>query len=400
MIGGRNILLGVVVAVLAHFSCFAQSSRVSVEIEGWGDDSLAVYRLPAAPLAVVDGAVLLDKRAAEGGRFEFSLPEGDSAFVAIVPPGKVLSSPIGFIPARDRVEVWLAPGRNVVVRGRRAPDGVQYVRSGGAMEELWDRYDLETGDLQRRFDDGLLALVGAMYDAKKNGVVEREFAELWGSTLDSMRRLSSGIDAADEKYRLLSADVADAGPFTARLSGETRNRLLGKLETIPGMLFEMQRREYEKRREKDEALIREFAQDGKAPDFTLKSIDGGSFTLSSLEKGGKYIVLDFWGSWCAPCLEGMPEMKKMYERFGDRLEIVGIACRDGESNWKNAVARLDLPWIHVINDELLPEGDIAARYHIASYPTKIILAPDRTIVCLYSGELPMFYDKLNELLSR
>lgn len=78
-----------------------------------------------------------------------------------------------------------------------------------------------------------------------------------------------------------------------------------------------------------------------APDFTLKTADDKNFTLSSLR--GKYIVLDFWGSWCGWCIKGIPKMKRYYDRYKSKLEIVGIDCndtrRDGSPRSKNTGCR-------------------------------------------------------------
>ena len=68
-----------------------------------------------------------------------------------------------------------------------------------------------------------------------------------------------------------------------------------------------------------------------APDFTVKDLDGKDFTLSSLK--GKYVVLDFWGSWCGWCIKGIPDMKKSYEKYKGRIEFVGVDCNDTEEAW-------------------------------------------------------------------
>lgn len=134
-------------------------------------------------------------------------------------------------------------------------------------------------------------------------------------------------------------------------------------------------------------------QAGKmAPDFTLKDIHGKDFSLSSLR--GKYVVLDFWGSWCGWCIKGMPEMKKYYEKYKGKFEIVGVDCQDTEAKWKAAVEKHQLPWIHVKNEtkDLTPE-----KYAVTGYPTKVLINPDGTINKITVGEDPEFYKYLDSL---
>lgn len=72
-----------------------------------------------------------------------------------------------------------------------------------------------------------------------------------------------------------------------------------------------------------------------APPFSAITISGKTFSLSDLK--GKYVVLDFWGSWCMPCIQEFPRMKEYYKKYQKNVEFVGIACNDKEKNWINAV---------------------------------------------------------------
>ncbi|NPD82126.1 TlpA family protein disulfide reductase [Prevotella sp. PINT] len=129
-----------------------------------------------------------------------------------------------------------------------------------------------------------------------------------------------------------------------------------------------------------------------APDFTLNDIDGKPLALSSLR--GKYVVLDFWGTWCGWCIKGMPEMKNYYKKYAGKFEILGVDCGDTEEKWKSAVKELDLPWKHVYN----PKGtDIMKNYGIQGFPTKIVIDPQGKIVKTVIGEDPAFYTYLDEL---
>ena len=130
----------------------------------------------------------------------------------------------------------------------------------------------------------------------------------------------------------------------------------------------------------------------QAPDFTLNDINGKPFSLSSLR--GKYVVLDFWGSWCGWCIKGMPDMKKYYEKYSGKFEIVGIDCNDTEAKWKDAVKKHELPWIHVKSEKA---DATPQKYAIEGFPTKLIVNPDGTIHKVIIGEDPAFYKELDSL---
>lgn len=160
--------------------------------------------------------------------------------------------------------------------------------------------------------------------------------------------------------------------------------------------FEPRLHEAEKRRLYQLARAR-IVPGTEAPDFTLKNTDGKDFTLSSLR--GKYVVLDFWGSWCRWCIKGFPEMKKQYGRYKGKLEIVGIACNDTPEKWLAAIEEHGLPWINVINPQNASlQDDVAIRYGADRYPTKIIIDREGKLVGSYTGEDPAFYEKLAEML--
>lgn len=151
----------------------------------------------------------------------------------------------------------------------------------------------------------------------------------------------------------------------------------------------------------EEALARQKAveearknmvEGAEAPDFTLKDLAGNDFSLSSLR--GKYVVLDFWGSWCGWCIKGIPDMKKYYTKYKDRMEILGVDCRDTEEKWKAAVEKYELPWLHVRNTD---EADITVKYGIQGYPTKIVVDPEGRVAKIVVGEDPAFYKYLDEL---
>ena len=132
-------------------------------------------------------------------------------------------------------------------------------------------------------------------------------------------------------------------------------------------------------------------------DFTQTDINGNEFTLSSLR--GKWVVLDFWGSWCGPCMRGVPMMKKYYNRYRNKMEIVGIACSDKEAQWRKAVEKNEMTWTNIIHpDGAGPAKSIKMNYAISGFPTKIIITPEGRIHKVFIGESEDFYKEIDKIM--
>ena len=131
-----------------------------------------------------------------------------------------------------------------------------------------------------------------------------------------------------------------------------------------------------------------------APDFTLPTPNDRTLSLSDAIDG-KFLLLDFWGSWCPNCIEGLPKMQQLYAQHGDRLEILGIDCDESKEQWLAALVRYDMPWRHVINNG---DVDVAALYGVTGYPTKILISPDGRIVRQFIGEGNALYNFVGDLL--
>ena len=141
---------------------------------------------------------------------------------------------------------------------------------------------------------------------------------------------------------------------------------------------------------------RDIAENTKAPEFSAVDFDGNGFSTNS--NRGKYVLLDFWGSWCIPCINGFPKMKEYYEKYKARVQFVGVACKDNEATWRSSVKRFDLSWTQLLNHENNAE-DISSLYGVKKFPTKILIDPDGIIILKEEGESEAFYAKLDSLLN-
>lgn len=127
--------------------------------------------------------------------------------------------------------------------------------------------------------------------------------------------------------------------------------------------------------------------------FTSTDINGAPLSLADF-KGKKYILLDFWASWCVPCRKGNPHLLSLYSKYKDKgLEIVGVS--DDDSNheaWKKAVEQDKIGvWKHVLRglkrtaSGYDKSADISGPYGIHTLPTKILVDKNGVIVGRYGG---------------
>ncbi|MCF0056030.1 TlpA disulfide reductase family protein [Dyadobacter sp. CY356] len=117
----------------------------------------------------------------------------------------------------------------------------------------------------------------------------------------------------------------------------------------------------------------------KAIDFTLADTSGKKVTLSSFQ--GKYVLLDFWGHWCSPCIRAFPELVKIHEQYPDKLVMIGVAAEhsDDKSKWIQAINKGNAKWIQV--SELQGDhGELSTRYNIVEWPTYFLLDPNGIVV--------------------
>jgi thiol-disulfide isomerase/thioredoxin len=114
----------------------------------------------------------------------------------------------------------------------------------------------------------------------------------------------------------------------------------------------------------------------QAPEIETQLADGTPFKLSELK--GSYVVLDFWGSWCGPCLADAPKLVALHEKFGDRVVFVSIAFEKNDKRWQQTAERLGFSWkyqVVEISPVLLGSG-IAREYGVSDIPAKFIVTPE------------------------
>jgi peroxiredoxin len=130
-----------------------------------------------------------------------------------------------------------------------------------------------------------------------------------------------------------------------------------------------------------------------APDFQLPDQTGKQFKLSDFK--GKYVLLDFWASWCAPCREENPNIVKQYEKFKSKnFMILGVSLDDDRAAWIKAIKDDQLNWPH-LSELKRWDGKVTLQYKVEGIPASFILDPEGKIIAknLRGVELEQFLGK-------
>jgi thiol-disulfide isomerase/thioredoxin len=116
-----------------------------------------------------------------------------------------------------------------------------------------------------------------------------------------------------------------------------------------------------------------------AADLTATDINGQPLSLADYK--GRYVLIDFWASWCLPCRKLNPHLKELYAQYRPKgFEVIGVASDDKTPDaWKKAVAQDGLPWRHIL------AGSIGRQYNIQELPTQILIDPAGKIIARYGS---------------
>ncbi len=388
---------GILTLVAGLTSCGGEKGQTETKakIEGYANKKIYITS------SLVNDSVMTDKN----GKFKYSMILTDPAYVRFMSDDKAKGF-ILLLDPEDEASVNVADSsdwqKEFTVEGSESSEllvelGDHYQTSLTALETIKQQYSQDiisaTGEEdQKRINTA----ASSSYDSIVS--IERTFLQEYvKKNINSLAAISALYQTFD--YRtgmpILLEDNGGIGLFI-----EADSVLWARFPTSPDVQSFHQnvlqiRAEMEKQKNSAQSPLTQLSIGSEAPDISMEDPNGKILSLHSLR--GKYVLLDFWASWCGPCREESPVLVDVYKKYNSKgFEIFQVSLDKTKKAWTDAISKDGLAWKYHVSDLQFWNSVAALLYGVQGIPANFLLDKNGVIVAknLRGSELEATLAKL------
>ncbi len=343
---------------LAALSLSAQNKNFTIEVSIGDAPAGAKYVFGNRTEKISDTVVV--KKAGEKVKYTHAFTSPMNISLAYILPEESR--------AKTGINLFVADAETIKINGAAATFAQSSITGGVYDNELIQKILTEQSLQAKHYADYRKAKAQKDEAAAKTAsdAYDAVAATITGLELEYVKQNPASVYSAVLISQNLREDIKVIEPLYTSLSDEVKGSDIGK--TLGERI----------------TVIKAIQVGKPAPDFTLNDINGEKITLSQFK--GRWVLLDFWGSWCIWCRRGNPGLVNLYDKYGgEDFEIIGIACRDKIEDWKKAIKDDGLEWRHANVSQTEGGDKLPSMYNITGYPSKILIDPDGLISVISIG---------------
>lgn len=370
------------VSLVAFFSCQTEKSgkySVNANIDGVsGSDIVMMVEDPSDPRGFK-----IDTLKATSDSFELSgtIDTVRVAMITVDDPKYMKMTSDGPVPVMP-VQFFVQPNSQITIKGEVTKMHLSEI-AGTLINKQLNQLIRETEQQQTLVD----SIVELMRNAQLAGLETPELRDQirleYGKLIEQYANFvknNSDLDIAPFVIKMYIAQFYEISKIKAlyeTLSERVKNTNYGKL--VAGDIYSDPQLE----------------TGNLAPDFTINDKENKVIRLSDFR--GRYLIIDFWGSWCKPCRLSHPKLVEAIEKYkAKELQIIGIAADRDNEEWLTAIEEDNLEWLHA-NALANQSVDILSLYSVRAFPTKFVIDPQGVITGVFIGDDPNFYTHLDSI---